>query len=168
VRVFEKGPPPTARLEAPRAHEDASLYDNRPNPDDAVGRDFAGADADDFFFLNCRQNFVREAIFLVYFLSSYTSIVQHPLSLTLSPFILFNMSEINISLSSKNIQILKRLASEKDLLLNDFLTQEIEKWADRELRYEQAKERQIALMKKGIDLGFQSDEPPSRDSLHER
>jgi hypothetical protein len=52
--------------------------------------------------------------------------------------------------------------------LNDFLTQEIEKWVDRELRYEQARERQIALMEKGIDLGFQKDKPYSRDSLHER
>jgi primosomal protein N'' len=78
------------------------------------------------------------------------------------------MSEIIISISLSNIQILKRLASEKSISLNDFLTQEIEKWADRELRYQQAKERQIALMKKGIDLGFQNDEPPSRDSLHER
>jgi hypothetical protein len=77
------------------------------------------------------------------------------------------MSEIIISISLSNIQILKRLASEKSLSLNDFLTQELEKWADRELRYQQAKERQIALMKKGIDLGFQNDEHPSRDSLHE-
>jgi hypothetical protein len=78
------------------------------------------------------------------------------------------MSEIIVSLSSSNIQILKRLATEKGLSLNDFLTQEIEKWADRQLRYQQAKERQIALMKKGIDLGFQNDQPPSRNSLHER
>jgi hypothetical protein len=78
------------------------------------------------------------------------------------------MSEIIISLSSSHIQILKRLASKQGLSLSDFLTQEIEKWADRELRYQQAKERQITLMKRGINLGFQKDELPSRDSLHER
>jgi hypothetical protein len=74
----------------------------------------------------------------------------------------------SIPLKTEEPQLLKRLASEKSLSLNDFLTQEIEKWADRELRYQQAKERQIALVKKSIDLGFQNDEPPSRDSLHER
>jgi hypothetical protein len=78
------------------------------------------------------------------------------------------MSKIIVSLSMDKIQMLTRLALEKGLSLNDFLAQEIEKWADRELRYEQAKERQIALMKRGIDLGFQKDELPSRDSLHER
>ena len=55
IRVFEKGPPPTARTHAPRTDEDASFHGDHPNPDDAVSRVPAGADAEDLSLVDSRE-----------------------------------------------------------------------------------------------------------------
>jgi hypothetical protein len=46
------------------------------------------------------------------------------------------------------------------------VTDAIEKMLEEETSYENAKKRQIALMRKGFDLGWQK--PETRDELHER
>jgi hypothetical protein len=41
----------------------------------------------------------------------------------------------------------------------------LEEWLRKKLEYEQAKQRAVARMEKGLDLGFQ---PLSREELHKR
>jgi hypothetical protein len=62
--ILEKGAPPAARLETPRAHKDAAFDDYRPDADDAVRRPGPGADAQDLFLADNCQNSTGKKLLL--------------------------------------------------------------------------------------------------------
>lgn len=78
------------------------------------------------------------------------------------------METQNITLSlPKNILMkLKILAVQRNSSISRLLTEAIERMLREETSYEEARNRQIALMKKGFDIGF--NKPFSRNNIHER
>lgn len=73
---------------------------------------------------------------------------------------------ITLSLSKSALRKVKLLAVKRRSSISRLVTEAIEKMLVEETNYEEAKNRQIALMKKGFDLGWQK--PQHRDELHER
>jgi metal-responsive CopG/Arc/MetJ family transcriptional regulator len=73
---------------------------------------------------------------------------------------------ITLSLPQNTLQKLELLAARRNSSISQLLTEAIEKMLAEEASYEEARRRQIALMKKGIDLEFQK--PVSRDAVHQR
>jgi hypothetical protein len=62
----------------------------------------------------------------------------------------------------------KTLAVMKDKSLSDLLRETLEEKVKQETGYQKAKERQVALMKKGFNLGTKGKIAISREELHER
>jgi hypothetical protein len=56
----------------------------------------------------------------------------------------------------------------KDKSLSDLLRETLEEKVKQETGYQKAKERQVALMKKGFNLGTKGKIAISREELHER
>src|SRR5690349_4250366 len=90
---------------------------------------------------------------------------------------------VTISIPDEVFSTAQRLASEHDVSLSDYLAELVEKQVTaqyeqatahahhRELRereYAAARDRQLALMERGLDLGTQGKITWTRDSLHER
>jgi hypothetical protein len=73
---------------------------------------------------------------------------------------------ITLSLPRNSLAKLKILAFQRNTSISHLLTKAIEKMLVEETHYEEARNRQIALMQKGFDLGFHK--PLSRDDIHER
>lgn len=73
---------------------------------------------------------------------------------------------ITLSLPKSALRKIKVLAAKRNSSISRLVTDAIEKMLEEETSYEEAKKRQIALMKKGFELGWQK--PKSRDELHER
>jgi metal-responsive CopG/Arc/MetJ family transcriptional regulator len=73
---------------------------------------------------------------------------------------------ITLSLPKSALRKVKLLAAKRNSSISRLVTDAIEKMLAEETNYEKAKERQIALMRKGFDLGWQK--PETRDELHER
>ena len=76
------------------------------------------------------------------------------------------MQTIKFSLPRKTLRRLKLLALRRNLPIPYLVTEAIEKMLAEEIRYQEARIRQIALMKQGFDLGFYK--PTSRDEFHKR
>jgi len=62
----------------------------------------------------------------------------------------------------------KILAVKKNTSLSGLLTQTLAEIVSREEGYEQARQRSLAMLKNGFDLGTQGDIPWTREELHER
>src|SRR5688572_17527849 len=62
IRIFEKYPPPTARLHAPGTGEHAPFHDDRPDADHAVRGLPAGANAEYLLFTNGIEDLLGETI----------------------------------------------------------------------------------------------------------
>ncbi len=73
---------------------------------------------------------------------------------------------ITLSLPKNILRKVKILAVQRHSSVSRLLTEAIEKMLGEETSYEESRNRQIALMKKGVDLGFHK--AASRDELHER
>lgn len=73
---------------------------------------------------------------------------------------------ITLSLPKSALRKVKLLAAKRNSSISRLVTDAIERMLVEETNYEEAKKRQIALMRKGFDLGWQK--PESRDELHER
>jgi len=73
---------------------------------------------------------------------------------------------ITLSLPQNTLQKLELFAARRNSSVSRLLTEAIERMLADETDYEEARRRQIALMKKGIDLEFQK--PVSRDTIYQR
>jgi metal-responsive CopG/Arc/MetJ family transcriptional regulator len=73
---------------------------------------------------------------------------------------------ITLSLPKNTLQKIKILAVQRHSSVSKLLTQAVEKILREETTYEEARKRQVDLMKQGFDLEFRK--PASRDELHER
>jgi hypothetical protein len=77
------------------------------------------------------------------------------------------MSTTNVTLKidARLLRKIKVLAAQDGMSVSALTTTLLEEWLRKKLEYEQAKQRAVARMRKGLDLGFQ---PLSRDELHKR
>ena len=75
---------------------------------------------------------------------------------------------ITLSLPRALLKKAKTLAVMKDRSLSELLRGALEEKVKEESGYQRAKERQIALMKKGFDLGTKGKIAVSREELHAR
>jgi metal-responsive CopG/Arc/MetJ family transcriptional regulator len=73
---------------------------------------------------------------------------------------------ITLSIPKSALRKVKLLAAKRNSSISRLVTDAIEKMLEEETSYEDAKKRQIALMRKGFGLGWQK--PKNRDELHER
>jgi predicted transcriptional regulator len=62
----------------------------------------------------------------------------------------------------------KILAVQKNISLSALLTQTLADLVAHQEAYEQARQRNMALLKRGFDLGTQGQTPWKREDLHER
>jgi predicted transcriptional regulator len=77
-----------------------------------------------------------------------------------------DIQNITLSLPKNILRKLKILAVQRNSSISRLLTEAIERMLAEETSYEEARNRQIALMKKGVNLGFHK--PASRDGVYER
>jgi hypothetical protein len=75
---------------------------------------------------------------------------------------------VTLSLPKDLLKKAKTLAVMKDKSLSDLLRKTLEEKVRQETGYQTARKRQIALMKKGFDLGTRGKISISREELHER
>ncbi|TAL24665.1 MAG: CopG family transcriptional regulator [Nitrospirae bacterium] len=75
---------------------------------------------------------------------------------------------VTLSLPKALLKKAKTLAVMSERSLSDLLRETLEEKVRHETGYKKAKERQIALMKKGFDLGTKGKICVSREELHER
>ena len=75
---------------------------------------------------------------------------------------------ITLSLPKALLKKAKTLAVMQDRSLSDLLRATLEERVKEQSGYQRAKERQIALMEKGLDLGTKGTLAVSREELHER
>jgi metal-responsive CopG/Arc/MetJ family transcriptional regulator len=75
---------------------------------------------------------------------------------------------VTLSLPKDLLKKAKTLAVMKDKSLSDLLRETLEEKVRQETGYQTARKRQIALMKKGFDLGTRGKISISREELHER
>jgi hypothetical protein len=77
------------------------------------------------------------------------------------------MSTTNVTLKidARLLRKIRMLAVREGTSVSALTTALLEEWPRKKLDYEQAKQRAVARMRKGLDLGFQ---PLSRDELHKR
>lgn len=75
---------------------------------------------------------------------------------------------ITLSLPKDLLKKAKTLAVMKERSLSRLLQETIEEKVNEETGYQRAKERQTALMKKGLDLGTKGKISVAREDLHER
>jgi hypothetical protein len=75
---------------------------------------------------------------------------------------------VTLSLPKTLLKKAKTLAVMKDRSLSDLLRETLEEKVKEEIGYQRAKDRQIALMEKGFNLGTKGRITISREELHER
>ena len=75
---------------------------------------------------------------------------------------------VTLSLPKTHLKKAKILAVMKDRSLSDLLRETLEEKVEEETGYQRAKERQLALMEKGFNLGTKGRSTISREELHER
>lgn len=75
---------------------------------------------------------------------------------------------VTLSLPKDLLKKAKVLAALKERSLSDLLRESLEEKVKEETGYQRAKERQIALMEKGYDLGSKGKVSSAREDLHER
>jgi metal-responsive CopG/Arc/MetJ family transcriptional regulator len=75
---------------------------------------------------------------------------------------------VTLSLPKSLLKKAKTLAIMKDKSLSDLLRETLEEKVREETGYQRAKNRQIAFMENGFDIGTQGTTVVSREDLHER
>ena len=75
---------------------------------------------------------------------------------------------VTLSLPKSLLRKAKTLASKEDRSLSELLRETLEEKVMQKSGYQRARERQIALMKKGVDLGSKGKIAITREELHER
>ena len=74
-------------------------------------------------------------------------------------------SNITLKIDTQLLRKIKVLAAKQETSISALLISLLEEQVSKDLEYEQAKERALARMRQGYDLGFK---PIPRDELHER
>jgi hypothetical protein len=75
---------------------------------------------------------------------------------------------VTLSLPKALLKKAKTLAVMKDRSLSELLRETLEEKVKEETGYQRAKDRQLKLMDKGMDLGTKGSIAISRDELHDR
>ena len=75
-------------------------------------------------------------------------------------------TNVTLKLDRDLLREVRIMAAEKDTSISALLTVHLQKIVKNRGGYEEAKNRVVARMRKGYDLGFTP--PKSRDELHER
>jgi hypothetical protein len=75
-------------------------------------------------------------------------------------------TNITLKIDTELLKKIKVLAAQQDTSISALLITLLEEKLRKDLDYEQAKQRALARLEKGYDLGFQP--VHSRDELHER
>lgn len=74
-------------------------------------------------------------------------------------------TNITLKIDTQLLRKIKILAAKQETSISALLISLLEEQVGKDLEYEQAKERSLARMREGYDLGFK---PIPRDELHER
>jgi len=75
---------------------------------------------------------------------------------------------VTLSIRKEVLHKAKLIAVKRGTSLSKLMSDALEAIANEEDSYEQAKRRQLALMREGLDLGTYGRAVASRDELHER
>lgn len=75
---------------------------------------------------------------------------------------------VTLSLPKAILRKAKIIAIERDTSLSSLLADTLAELVEREDKYAMAKQRHLALLSRGIDLGTKGEIDWSRESLHER
>jgi hypothetical protein len=75
---------------------------------------------------------------------------------------------ITLSIPKSILRKAKILAIQKNTSLSGLLTQTLTSLVARQESYQQARQRNLELLKKGLDLGTRGQAPWKREELHER
>jgi len=78
------------------------------------------------------------------------------------------MQNITLSVPKSTLRKIKLVAAQRETSISKLMTDAMEKLASEDESYIQARDRQLAILEKGFDLGFGDSKLPSRDELHER
>jgi hypothetical protein len=76
------------------------------------------------------------------------------------------MQNITLSLPKSTLRKIKLIAVQRETSVSKLVTEQLEKIASENSEYIQARDRQLAILEKGFDLGFEK--PTSRDELYDR
>ena len=75
---------------------------------------------------------------------------------------------ITLSLPKRTLRKIKQIAAQRQTSVSSLLSEILEEIVDQETGYSRARQRQLSLMEKGLDLGLGRMRPASREQLHER
>jgi hypothetical protein len=75
---------------------------------------------------------------------------------------------ITLSLPKRTLKKIKQIAAQRQTSVSSLLSELLEQVADQETGYARARQRQLAWLEKGFDLGLKEKQPASREELHER
>lgn len=75
---------------------------------------------------------------------------------------------ITLSLPKELLKKVKHIAIDRNTSVSGLLSQILEEMVDREIGYRQAKERQLQIMEKGLQLGVYGKASWSKEEIHER
>ena len=78
------------------------------------------------------------------------------------------MQNITLSVPKSTLRKIKLVAAKRETSISKLMVEAMEKLANEDESYIQARDRQLAILEKGFDLGFGDSKLPSRDELHER
>lgn len=75
---------------------------------------------------------------------------------------------VTLSLPKDILRKAKHIAIDRQTSLSGLLAKTLEEIVHQEEAYQQAKQRQLSVMEKGLDLGLKGKVPWAREQLHER
>jgi len=75
---------------------------------------------------------------------------------------------ITLAIPKKTLQKIKVIAAKRNSSISRLVTDALEKLANEETNYSEARDRQMKLIRDGINLGYGNSDLPNRDELHER
>lgn len=78
------------------------------------------------------------------------------------------MQNITLSIPKELLRKVKILAAERQMSVSSLLTRALQELVQREEAYGRARERHLALLEKGFDLGTAGTSGWRREELHER
>lgn len=75
---------------------------------------------------------------------------------------------ITLAIPKKTLQKVKVIAAKRHSSVSRLVTEALEKIANEETNYAEARDRQLKMLREGINLGYGTNKLPNRDELHER
>lgn len=75
---------------------------------------------------------------------------------------------ITLAIPKKTLQKIKVIAAKRNSSISRLVTDALEKLANEETNYAEARDRQVKLIRDGVNLGYGNSKLPNRDELHER